>query len=57
VFQSGFHHSAAAAVLKVTEDILLNMEDGKITVLLLLDFSQAFDITIIIMYLLALLFS
>jgi hypothetical protein len=33
-----------AAVLKVTEDIRLNfMEDGQVTVLVLLDFSQAFD--------------
>jgi hypothetical protein len=30
-------------VLKVTEDIRLSMEDGQVTVLLLLDFSQAFD--------------
>jgi hypothetical protein len=45
VFQSGFrrHHSTAAAVLKVTEDIRLSMEDGQVTVLLLLGFSQAFD--------------
>jgi hypothetical protein len=44
VSQSGFrrHHSTAAPVLKVTEDIRLSMEDGQVTVLLLLDFSQAF---------------
>jgi hypothetical protein len=48
VFQSGFrrHHSTAAAVLKVTEDIWLSMVDGQVTVLLLLDFSQAFDIVV-----------
>jgi hypothetical protein len=33
VFQSGFrrHHSTTAAVLKVTEDIRSNMEDGSLT--------------------------
>jgi hypothetical protein len=36
-------HSTTAAVLKVTEDIRMSMEDGQVTVLLLLDFSQAFD--------------
>jgi hypothetical protein len=48
VFQSGFrrHHSTTAAVLKVTEDIRLSMEDGQVTVLLLLDFSQAFDMVV-----------
>jgi hypothetical protein len=46
VIQLGFrrHHSTAAAVLKVTEDIRLSMEDGQVTVLLLLDLSHAFDI-------------
>jgi hypothetical protein len=45
VFQSGFrrHHSTKAAVLKVTEDIRSNMEDGQVTVLVLLGFSEAFD--------------
>jgi hypothetical protein len=45
VFQSGFrrHHSTMAAVSKVTEDILSNMEDGQVTVLVHLDFSHAFD--------------
>jgi hypothetical protein len=33
-------------VLKVTEDIRLSMEDGQDTVLLLLDFSQAFDMVV-----------
>jgi hypothetical protein len=48
VLQSGFrrHHSTAAVVLRVTEDIRLNMEDGKVTVLVLLDFSQAFDMVV-----------
>jgi hypothetical protein len=43
VLQSGFrrHHSTTAA--QVTEDIRLNMEDGQVTVLVLLDFSQTFD--------------
>jgi hypothetical protein len=35
-----------AVVLKVTKDIRLNMEDGQVTVLLLLDFSQAFDMVV-----------
>jgi hypothetical protein len=35
-------------VLKVTEDIRLNMEDGQVTVLLLLDFSQAFDMVVLV---------
>jgi hypothetical protein len=48
VFQSGFrrHHSTTAVVLKVTKDIRLNMEDGQVTVLFLLDFSQAFDMMV-----------
>jgi hypothetical protein len=33
-------------VLKVTEDIQLSMEDGQVTVLLLLDFSQAFNMVV-----------
>jgi hypothetical protein len=40
------HHSTTAAVLKVTEDIRLSMEDGQVMVLLLLDFSQAFDMVV-----------
>jgi hypothetical protein len=41
VFQSGFrrHYSTAAAVLRVTVDIWLSMEDGQVTVLVLFDFS------------------
>jgi hypothetical protein len=48
VFQSGFrrHHSTTAAVLKVTEDTWLSMQDGPFTVLLLLDISQAFDMVV-----------
>jgi hypothetical protein len=48
VYQSGFrrHQSTEAAVLEVTEDIWLSMVDGQITVLLLLDFSQAFDMVV-----------
>jgi hypothetical protein len=48
MFQSEFHqhHSTAAAVLKVTEDIRLSMQDGQVTTLLLLDFSQAFDMVV-----------
>jgi hypothetical protein len=33
-------------VLKVTEDIRLSMKDEHVTVLLLLDFSQAFDMVV-----------
>jgi hypothetical protein len=48
VFQSGFrrHHSTTAAVLKVTKDIRLGMENGKVNVLLLLDLSQTFDMVV-----------
>jgi hypothetical protein len=48
LLQSGFrrHHSKTAAGLKVTEDIRLSMEDGQATVLLLLDFSQVFDMVV-----------
>jgi hypothetical protein len=48
VFQFRFRrpHSRTAALLKVTEDIRLSMEDGQVTVLLLLDFSQAFDLVV-----------
>jgi hypothetical protein len=35
-----------AAVLKTTEDIRSNMEDGQVTLFVLLDFSQAFDMVI-----------
>jgi hypothetical protein len=48
VFQSGFrrHYSTTAAVLKVKEDIRLSMENEQVTVLLLLDFSQAFNMVV-----------
>jgi hypothetical protein len=48
VFQSGFcpHYSTTVAVLKFTEDIRSNMEDGPVTVLVLLDFSRPFDMVI-----------
>jgi hypothetical protein len=41
VFQSGFqrYHSPTVAVLKTTEDIRLYMDDGRVTVLVLLDLS------------------
>ena len=43
--QSGFrrHHSTETAVIKVYNDIILALDSGFITVLLLLDFSAAFD--------------
>ncbi|XP_060807438.1 uncharacterized protein LOC132903372 [Amyelois transitella] len=44
-FQSGFRlgHSTSTALLKVTEDIRVGMDHGKITVLVLIDFSNAFN--------------
>ncbi|KAJ8728174.1 hypothetical protein PYW08_016559 [Mythimna loreyi] len=44
-FQSGFRpgHSTASALLKVTGDIRDAMEDTKVTVLVLIDFSNAFN--------------
>lgn len=43
--QSGFkaNHSTTTAVLKITEDIRKALDDGKVTVMTLLDFSKAFD--------------
>jgi hypothetical protein len=41
------YHSISAPVLKATEDIRLSMEDGQVTVLLLLGFSQAFDMVVL----------
>ena len=37
------HHSTETALLKVKNDILMNMENQKVTLLVLLDLSAAFD--------------
>lgn len=44
--QSGFRpgHSCASALLKVTDDILSAIDKNKLTVLVLLDYSKAFDL-------------
>jgi hypothetical protein len=46
--QSGFRklHNTTTAVLKVTENIRANLEESQATVLVLLDFSQAFDMVV-----------
>ena len=43
--QSGFRpgHSTVTALVKITDDIRLSMENGNLTVLTLLDFSNAFN--------------
>ncbi|KAG7300576.1 hypothetical protein JYU34_014871 [Plutella xylostella] len=44
-FQSGFRpgHSTVTALVKITDDIRQGMENGKLTILSLLDFSNAFN--------------
>lgn len=44
-FQSGFRlgHSTTTALLKVTEDIRKSMENSQVTILVLIDFSNAFN--------------
>ncbi|XP_045447535.1 uncharacterized protein LOC123655825 [Melitaea cinxia] len=43
--QSGFrrHHSTATALVSVLDDVIHAQDDGKVTIMVLLDFSRAFD--------------
>ena len=40
------YHSTESALLKVKNELLLNMDNGHVTILVLLDLSAAFDIVI-----------
>ncbi|KAG7294925.1 hypothetical protein JYU34_022691 [Plutella xylostella] len=44
-YQSGFRpgHSTVTALVKITDDVRLGMENGQLTILSLLDFSNAFN--------------
>jgi Reverse transcriptase (RNA-dependent DNA polymerase) len=44
-FQSGFcsGHSTNTAILKITDDIEMDMKNNRMSILVLLDFSKAFD--------------
>ena len=44
-FQSGFrdNHSTVSALIKICDDLSLNVEEGKVSFLILLDYSKAFD--------------
>lgn len=45
-FQSGFRvgHSTTTALIKVTEDVRMAMEESRLTILVLIDFSNAFNL-------------